>query len=132
MTPSKLTPGQLKFLHTKKLEIGGLCSFPRYGFTVYEKLSDLKPQHISTNPFTRSLDHELLVIETFIARRIYLEKLSVEEMVEVNFYKKPLHRSFFIPKAELEKRDIAEVIALYALCYVPFRIYNYFRKEEKK
>ena len=131
MTVSKLTPGQWKFLHIKKLQIGGLCSFPRYGFTVYEKLSDMHPQHINTNPFTRSLDHELLVIERFIPRRIYLEKFSIEEMVEVNFYKKAYHKSFFIPKAELERRDIAEVISLYALCYVPFRIYNYFRKEKK-
>lgn len=98
-----LTPDQRNFLTRRNLKIGGSSPLPRWGFHVYSKPDVAYGEWLDANPFTKSIDG------------VYVKIISFDHIfVQVNFSNRPCSKNFYIPKHQLEKRDIFEIIFLFA------------------
>lgn len=114
-----LTQKQKTFLLVQKITVNGIYMFPSWGFVAY-KYPDPEMSHcIDNNPFTRSLDHERFLVK---------EIKPDSKYVRGNFYRRPLANDFYLLKEELEERPMILVLLLTIICYVPFTVYNLFKK----
>jgi hypothetical protein len=113
-----ITEKQMQFFLRKRIAINSLQMLPRWGFIAYEQpyLSS-ECVTVDTNPFTKSLDHELIII-----------KKKINGFCKVNFYKKPYKTDFYIEESLLEKRDLIEMVFIILSCYIPFVFYNLFNR----
>lgn len=113
-----LTPSQKLFFFQKKIKAGTWYMFPRFGFTVYEQpcYTQGKSEHMDTNPFTKSLDHEYFMV-----------KEKINGFCRGNFVNKPHHTDFYLTEEELSSRDMFECLFLFLVCSIPMLIYNIFK-----
>ena len=110
-----MTPEQRQFCAFKEIKVGGSYMFPRMGFTVFESPNYDNYDYVDTNPFTRSLDHELFEV-----------KEIVNGFCKGNFSRRPKGRDFYLLKEDLEYRGTTLVIILLLLAFIPCAIYNVF------
>jgi hypothetical protein len=111
-----LTDDQKIFLVRKKIKVNDFYMFPRMGFNFYSEPDYSKSGHISTNPFTRSLDHEHFFV-----------KEKVGDFCKGNFYHKPSEcGDFYITEEELSRRGLIEIVLLSIIMFIPFTLCNLF------
>jgi hypothetical protein len=111
-----LTTKQKQWFFRKTIKVNNFYMFPRYGFTIYTEPKYSGGEYFSTNPFTKSLDHESFTV-----------KEIKNGFCRGNFYDKPLKNDWWITEEDLSRRDFIEVILLFILCFVPLVIYNWFK-----
>lgn len=113
----KLTDTQKTFLFERKIKVGGLYLLPRWGFTIYTQPSYSTGQYLDTNPFTKSLDHERIVVKEIVG-----------DFCRVNFTTGKKSADGFIETDDLKYRDNVEICLMYFFCYIPMVVYNLFKK----
>lgn len=113
----KLTPSQRFFLVRRRIEVGEAYPLPRWGFSVYSGPSFGDRGFIDTNPFTRSLDHDLAEVKEIKG-----------PFVRINLLRNPVPYDFWMEGEELSRRDVIESLLLTLLCYVPMLVWNLVRR----
>ena len=116
------SPKQATFITTKKIKVGGFYSFPSLGFTVYENSDYSKGASIETNPFTKSLDHELFIVK----------EITENGLVRVNLINRPRAKDFYLSLHEIENRGLITMLFLLLILTIPFLLYNLYTSNKKK
>lgn len=112
-----LTTEQKNWLVKREIKVDKLYMFPRWGFRVHSFSDRSKSDYLSTNPFTRSLDHEFFVSKEVLANGL----------VRGNFLNKPVKQDFYMESEQLAQRDFVE--KLFLKTAIPFMmIYNLFKR----
>ncbi len=111
-----LTDKQKKDIFTKEIKVGKSYMFPRFGFTIYDKPNFASGSYMSTNPFTRSLDHELFKVRT-----------KIDGFCKGNFENESRSADFYIHENELCRYDLVAIIFLFFFAAIPVMIVNVFR-----
>lgn len=112
-----LTKEQKNWLIKKEIKTDKLYMFPRWGFRVHSFSDRSKSDYLSTNPFTRSLDHEF-----FLSKEVLPNGL-----VRGNFLNKPVKQDFYLEAEQLQERDFVE--KLFLKITIPFMtVYNLFKR----
>lgn len=92
---------------------------PRFGFTIYDKPSyGGKSEFMDTNPFTKSLDHALVVPSELI-NGFYKIRFENE---------RPGDTLFYISENDMKFRGVFTTLILRAILWPIFSIYNVFKK----
>jgi hypothetical protein len=113
-----LTDSQKTFLFKRNVQAGDIQMFPRFGFSVYSSPDwNSERSYLDTNPLTKSLDHERMVIKNVIG-----------DFCQVNFQRRPIPMDMYIPLSQVESRDFVEFSIYFLFCYPAFLIYNFFRR----
>lgn len=110
-----LTSKQKHWITTKTIKVGMVYSFPPFGFFVYLEPNYHKPVNIDTNPFTRSLAHEM-----------FLVKEIIDGFCKGNFYGNSTKTDVYITESDLSTRTILEMLILLVISFIPLAIYNLF------
>jgi hypothetical protein len=108
-----LTDKQKEFLFERTVKIGSRCMFPRFGFNVYATPSIEHGEYMDTNPFTKSLDKELFIVNDI-----------VDGFCKGNFADSPKTSDFYLLKTDLTNRGLIEYLLLRVILWVPFVIRN--------
>jgi len=114
-----LTKKQKNWFQEREIKVGGIYMFPRFGFELYSKPCYSSGQYLDTNPFTKSLDNERLIV-----------KEKIDGFCRINFVSGKKCPDGYIEEYDLKQRDVFEKLILYFLCFIPLVIYNNLKKPE--
>lgn len=116
----KLTEKQKQFLHTKKLKIGKLYTFPNEHFIVYTKPNYFDGIFINRVPYNH-------------IRNAYFEMIEERgDFLEGFAYSKVGKTKVYMRKQDILSRTNGEVWMLYFFCYLPMIIYNLFTNKSNQ
>lgn len=115
------TKKQKNWLLSRNIKVGKPYTFPKFGFSIYETPNYSSGERIDTNPFTKSLEHEM-----------FLVKGETDGFLRGNFYYKPHHTDFYLTRFSLEERSGIEILFLIITCFIPLVLYNYLWTGKKK
>ncbi len=113
------TQRQKDFLLYRNIKEGKFYMFPRFGFSVYADPHGIYGEHLHTDPFFNSLDHEYFVV-----------KEISNGYCRGNYYNKPINRDFYLSLDELKRSDPFIKVILFVLLCIPFTLYTWFIKQD--